>query len=616
MATIARTPGSNSLWHGVLFCLVAATVLLIYGNKARVPFFRANMLREAQTASVVQDYLDNGIHLLESKLAFMLPQPSYLLLEFPIYQAMVASAAGIVGYETFGKLLSVFSFIGSMAFVYLIAGRVLRNARAGVLAAAVMAVMPMNIVMQAAFMIDALALCLSLGMLYFGLRWNDSQHHRDLLAATILGALAAVIKPFVLFPLVFPLVFVVAQSVFIQKERSLIRSSAALSAMALTWVIALGAWYFWSDHLNRQGALFGAGNANVLGPQFIGGLASRIAPEYWAMMAQTFIKRMAPPPFWLWYGLAAAGFVACLWRPVSRESAFFFGALLGYLALLMMFFVAVSTHFYYSLPLLPILALLIGSAIERVLGFLSGRRAFPAFVGVAAAAILSAAVIAASWKLLNMSWPALASDWSYQNFDAASFVIVCALAVFFALALTYYSCKGSLLLRDIASSSIAVGLIALYLPSHVLPDDERFWKIPFPVHWIMNAKLVDQLDFVRRNLPPDRRIAVVSWRKNLYTEFMHMSGGRGQPIGFPSAEDDLGPGCIVGVWAQRMDSSCINYLSGLGIKDYFVVFITSDLDPPVPEVMKRADARKLVLINTFTPVGSPTPTVLHYRVAN
>jgi hypothetical protein len=65
-----------------------------------------------------------------------------------------------------------------------------------------------------------------------------------------------------------------------------------------------------------------------------------------------------------------------------------------------------------------------------------------------------------------------------------------------------------------------------------------------------------------------------------------------------------------------MDSSCIAYLRGLGIRDYFVVFVTSDLDPPVAEIMRRAEARGLILVNSFIPSGAATPSVLHYRTAS
>jgi 4-amino-4-deoxy-L-arabinose transferase-like glycosyltransferase len=536
-------------WNGALFCLAAAAILLLYANKTRVPFFRANMLREAQTASVVQDYIENGIHLLESKLAFMLPQPSYLLLEFPIYQAIVAAAANVVDYETFGKLLSVFSFIGSLTFVYLIAHRILRSARAGVLAVVIMAAMPMNILMQAAFMIDAAVQCLSLGALYFGLRWNDLRQGRDLLIATLLGTLAAVVKPFGLFPLVFPLVFVVAHSVFVLRERPAARSTAALVTMGLTWAIVVAAWYLWSDYLNKQGALFQDGNGSVLTDSFIGPVIRRFQSEDWAMVRYIFTVHISLKPLWLWYGLAAAGFLAVIRHPRSRAAAFFAGALLGYLALLIIFFRAVSTHSYYSLPLVPILALLIATALDRLIALLLDRRKIGSVVGALFAFALSAATVVAAWKLLDVNWATFGSDWTYRNFDFVSFLVAAAFAISIGLAIAYYARRRSLTFGDLVSGAIACGMIGLYLPTQILPSHERFWQIPFPIHWMMTSKLADQIKFVRDSMPADRRVAVASWRANLYTEFMYMIGARGQPIAFPSAENNPETRCVVGHWA-------------------------------------------------------------------
>jgi hypothetical protein len=95
-------------------------------------------------------------------------------------------------------------------------------------------------------------------------------------------------------------------------------------------------------------------------------------------------------------GLGGLMLVGLLTTSTLRGRALLLGLWAGYVVFGLAFTVHISTHAYYSLPLVPIVALTIGPAARRLLAWLS-----TAPVGVAAACLVAACLVGggAGWKV-------------------------------------------------------------------------------------------------------------------------------------------------------------------------------------------------------------------------
>lgn len=115
------------------------------------------------------DDLSNGVSLIDN------PQ-GYRFVEFPIYNVLQAGFFALFGYftlEQWGRLVAIFSSLGSLVFLYLIVKKYI-SPRASFFAAFFYAFLPYNIYFGRVILPDQLMVALMLGGIYFFDRWLSS----------------------------------------------------------------------------------------------------------------------------------------------------------------------------------------------------------------------------------------------------------------------------------------------------------------------------------------------------------------------------------------------------------------------------------------------------------
>ncbi len=191
----------------VLFViLVGAFGVRLY--KINNPLDDWHAWRQSDTATVSRIYLDNGIDLLNPRYYDISPtqtgvyNPQGLrFVEFPIFNLLNVIAFKAVprfSLEVWGRLLSVFSAVGSSFFLYLI-GKKFLGKWGGILSAFFYAFLPYNIYFTRVILPEPMTVFFTVASLWFFIVYLDKQSKTYLLLTAILFSLAMLLKPFIAF---------------------------------------------------------------------------------------------------------------------------------------------------------------------------------------------------------------------------------------------------------------------------------------------------------------------------------------------------------------------------------------------------------------------------------
>lgn len=194
--------------------LISALILRIY--KINNPVADWHSFRQADTASVTRLYIQNGINLLYPKYhdisrvqSGMFNPQGYRFVEFPIYNALNAITYKIfprVTLEVWGRILSITSSLITAFFLYLI-GKSLYDKWFGVYASAIFSYIPFNIYFSRVILPEPMAVMLGVVGLYFFILYSKSRTNRYLLIFSVLFALGLLVKPYIIFFGVVPLLW-------------------------------------------------------------------------------------------------------------------------------------------------------------------------------------------------------------------------------------------------------------------------------------------------------------------------------------------------------------------------------------------------------------------------
>ena len=210
----------------VLFLiLLGAFVVRLY--RIDNPIADWHSWRQADTAAVTRNFVNNGIDLLHpqfddlSKIPSGLENPSgWRFVEFPIYNATVATLFGVFNgfpLEVWGRLVSILSSLGSIIFLYLLLKKY-TSIRIGLLGALFFGFTPYNIYYSRTILPDPSMVMAILGGTYFfdlaikkefqisNFKFQISQWVYFVLAI-IFTASAFLLKPFALF-FTLPMVYI------------------------------------------------------------------------------------------------------------------------------------------------------------------------------------------------------------------------------------------------------------------------------------------------------------------------------------------------------------------------------------------------------------------------
>ena len=349
--------------------------------------------RETQSALLVRQWaLGDGAQLSESRHAVLddldrLVRP----IEPPLLELVTWRVWNVLGEEPFWvpRILSAVLWSLGGLFLFRVARRLTTTAGA-VVALAFYLVWPYGVLLSRMFMPDALLVCLLLAGTLALIRYAEQPSRWRFAAAGLLAGAATLAKPGVaLLPLV-------GLAVALAVARGELHASVQRGTLPLFVLLAAApalVYYVVGAHLSDF--IWSGAGARRLTPDLL--LERSFWSGWWDMVS--FLVRYPQPQQYLALLPLLAGLCGLVLAKRGLPRATLVGLTVGYIAFALSFANYTSTHPYYSLMLIPLLALAIGVAAGRAFEF-AGRRNRRA--GWAVAAVVTIVVVVAVQKNLSV----------------------------------------------------------------------------------------------------------------------------------------------------------------------------------------------------------------------
>lgn len=191
-----------------LLILILAGAFLVRLYRFDGPVADWHSWRQSDTSAVSRNFVKYGFDVLHPRFddlsngVSLIDNPKgYRFVEFPIYniaQAFLFKSFGKFTIEQWGRLVTIFSSLVSIVFVFLLLRKYICG-RAGLIGALFYAFVPYNIYYGRVLLPDSLMVAASLGSLYFFSLWLDKKSNIYYSLSILFFATSLVIKPFVLF---------------------------------------------------------------------------------------------------------------------------------------------------------------------------------------------------------------------------------------------------------------------------------------------------------------------------------------------------------------------------------------------------------------------------------
>ncbi|MEO6567130.1 MAG: hypothetical protein ABIO94_00080 [Opitutaceae bacterium] len=293
-------PGRRILLAVLLFALgFNVWTLTRYWNENFRDAFES---RQYQTALTAYYFQKDGL-----KLAYETPvlgPPWSIPMEFPLYQAIVAKLSNVTGLhlEQAGRLTSVLAFFACFPAVWLLLKSRLPYADDWRVIAAMALLSPMFLFYSRTVLIESTALCVSLWFLAA----FDASIQRPtpwrVLAAWILGALAATTKITTFAIFCPPAVVIAAVSAWHRRREGLswlpaIKRPLLIAAIVASVPLLAGfSWVAYSDHLKELNPYGRILTSSSLREFNFGTLALRFTGKFWRMIADSSFQHVITIP--------------------------------------------------------------------------------------------------------------------------------------------------------------------------------------------------------------------------------------------------------------------------------------------------------------------------------
>lgn len=273
--------GVNKIMASKWFEYLAIFVILLGSFTVRLykinnPVADWHSWRQSDTVAVSRIYADYGINLLFPRYYdISLTQTGYYnpqglrFVEFPIFNLINVLAFKSLHHfslEEWGRLISVFSAVGSTFFLYLI-GKKFLGKWGGLLSAFFYAYIPYNIYFTRVILPEPMAVFFTVSSLWFFISFIDRKKSAFLFTSAFLFALALLLKPFVIF------YFPVYAYLFIKKFGW--KSLWTRTDIYIALDVALVPLFFWRIWMNQKP--YGIPASDWL----FNGDAIRLGPAWW-----------------------------------------------------------------------------------------------------------------------------------------------------------------------------------------------------------------------------------------------------------------------------------------------------------------------------------------------
>lgn len=314
------------------------------------PLVDMHSVRQTQTAMITRNLLEDRFDVLHTRIDWAGDRPGYVIQEFPLYQAVVAAVWVVAGeHDIAGRLVSLLFCVVAAVFLYRLAARVYERDVA-YWATLAFLLCPLVVFVSRAFMMNMATLALGLVATERLLAWRSG----GLAATTLVPGFAALLAGWLMNE---PLVFGMAGGLLwavLAPGRPGRRDVLAMSALATVGAAVTVLW------LRHAGAVNAAnypewGTAQLAAHLFGQGV-SRVSPRGWFRIA-AYLGYLVLGLHGAWLVLRGLAVEFRAGR-AGRSPAVWWIA--GSVPYVLLFFKALTGHNYYSLPLVPGLALAAG----------------------------------------------------------------------------------------------------------------------------------------------------------------------------------------------------------------------------------------------------------------
>ena len=325
-------------------CIILLFFVLIYVfiqfNFIGLPIWENAGFRESQTASTTRIFVSEGIDILHPKANYA-GDPGYLIYEFPVYQAIVASLWNVFSLEEiWGRIVSMFFWMVAGLYLYLLVIR-FSNSNLAMITLFIFLFSPTGIIYGHNFSTTSLEACISIMCVYYFYQWL---HRRELVyyfVSLFLVCLGSVCKLPNFAPLV--VVFIYLYLNKYKKFKSIFSPSMILFAI-IPLTIALS----WHHHSNNVMQLYEQSKPYShiqLSYHYYSTFLARINPIVYARIALRTFDSV--------FGSVFLGVFFILGLCFVKKYLFFFTYILAYFLGILVFTGLHIPHWHYMIPFFP-----------------------------------------------------------------------------------------------------------------------------------------------------------------------------------------------------------------------------------------------------------------------
>ncbi len=356
------TPKPQAVLALPVFALALVLALVLRGPHLRGPLDDPHSWRQCDTSEITRGFVRGGIDLLQTQVSWLGAHRT-LLFEFPLPEAIAASAGRLAGFDPMWDRLVALGFTAIAALYLFLATRELAGRDVARLATVLFAFVPLLQFYSRAAHVDPCALAGAHGLLFHAIRAARGGGAAHVLAGALMGAMAAMVKGPYLAPVLGPLAWVLWRS-----------DAGGRRAALLPVLVSAVAFVLWRRHVSAVNALapdwtWLPGYYKEVDPWwwYVGSWAERLDAGAWRTLAQRLVLEVATP-----VGVIAAA-VGLVRRPAApgtgdpRVPLVLW--LLATVAYLTVFFPLNVRHNYYQLPFAAPVAVAMALGIAAIAGW-------------------------------------------------------------------------------------------------------------------------------------------------------------------------------------------------------------------------------------------------------
>lgn len=451
--------------------------LLLLGVLVRLyhidpPAFGHHDIRQYDTAAIARNFADEGMNPLYPRIDWRGGSPGYVESEFPIYTYLLAAL-----YKTFGphqvlaRGLSIAAYVLTGLVLFGFARR-LFDERAALFAVFFYSVVPLSYFFTLSIQPDALMVLASLAGVHFFMQWSESARAPLLVLSWFCLSVAILVKPMNVY-LAIPIAYVCWQSFgwrFVRRPTLWLFAAAVIVPPILWYVHAYELWELYGNTLFRAYSKLDFTWLFVDRWTWPGPILSLGSPSYASDMAFRILFLVATPAglYLLFAGFGAAN------TDRGRLLYWWLGA---FLVTMVVFADQHRRHDYYQLPIVPVLATMMGLGTARLIA--------GSFSRLAAVVVTTPMVFYVAWWF-NSEQASLFARYEYNAYGVSMlrFVWVGLACATLAIAAVW---KG-----EAQSRAVAGVLLALTIAASAWQSAKLFELTPNHLERVEFAKRLQQ----------------------------------------------------------------------------------------------------------------------------